>query len=245
VADCSSYSDRLVSGSWTFNQLVSVNLDPDGVPRMIAQPGGGAVAHIRVPVRVALSQRASPNTTVSPDDAAGPTYQGFTGTLNVGLIQDTGSLGGGCSIGNEMVGKVTPSKYTGNIMLHRWKTIRSSYQNQTLTANVTNQDDTSDTSLEDNDPQSCSNGVCSQGTVYDLDAPGTGVYPDGLIHRYRANFIEWASLPNGKIISPYYFFYVRLSCQYTTSGYQFVNDILFDNMIGSGTTFTSWNLGNY
>ncbi|MGC2476074.1 MAG: hypothetical protein WA485_17170 [Candidatus Sulfotelmatobacter sp.] len=43
-------------------------------------------------------------------------------------------------------------------------------------------------------------------------------------------------------ISPYYDYYVRVSCKNTPTGYQFVNDVSGDNQMASGTTLTSWNL---
>ena len=67
-------------------------------------------------------------------------------------------------------------------------------------------------------------------------------YADGVTHRYRANFYEWAALPDGTRISPYYNYYVRVSCKLTPSGYQYVNDVPDDNQISFGSTITSWNL---
>ena len=66
--------------------------------------------------------------------------------------------------------------------------------------------------------------------------PGSNVY------RYRANFYEYATLPDGTKVASNYSFYVRVSCTKTVSGYQFVSDVANDNQIGPGSTKISWNL---
>jgi hypothetical protein len=105
---------------------------------------------------------------------------------------------------------------------------------------VTNEDDTSSPTFRDDNPQS---GV-STGKVYDLDAPGEAPQQvDTNTYRYRGNFYAYATatLPNGTRISPYYTYYVRVSCRKTTSGFQFINDVTNDNQIAPGTTAITWN----
>jgi len=62
-ADCSKSSDELVAGSWQFDHLASLSLDPSGFGRMIAQTSSGQVAHIRAndecPTSVTLSSAIS------------------------------------------------------------------------------------------------------------------------------------------------------------------------------------------
>jgi hypothetical protein len=91
----------------------------------------------------------------------------------------------------------------------------------------------------DDNPQSGG----SSGKVYDVDSPGkTGLPVDNNTYRYRGNFYAYAALPDGTRISPFYNYYVRVSCKRTTSGYQFANDFTGDNTIGAETTLNTWNL---
>jgi hypothetical protein len=183
-----------------------------------------------------LSQRTSG--TVSSDDAAIINYKAAEGTTSLGAIIGTGALTG-CFLGNEMVGAITPNTYSGTVTLHRWIQNDADYTNSTNTGGVTNEDDTSASAYRDDDPQSGG----SAGKVYDVDAPGKNNLPvDGNTYRYRGNFYAYATLPDGTRISPYYNYYVRVSCKKTSSGYQFVNDVQGDNQVAAGTTLTSWNL---
>ena len=161
------------------------------------------------------------------------------GTYNLGPIITTGTLQG-CSIGFETVGTITPSNYTGNVIIHRTIVNQGVYVNSTSQTGLPpGTDDTSYSVYRDDDPQSGG----SAGKVYDLDAPGRNPNTvDGKAYRYRSNFYAYAALPDGTIISPNYNFYVRLSCTKTSSGYQFVNDIPGDNQIGLNTTPITWNL---
>jgi hypothetical protein len=81
--------------------------------------------------------------------------------------------------------------------------------------------------------------------VYLMDAPGMyAENVDGNVYRGRWNFLAYAELPDGTVVSPDYYFYVRVSCQRTSTGVQFVNDpnIPGDNQIGIGSTPTTWDL---
>ena len=60
TADCSTYSDRQVPGTWTNLGLLSLNLGPDGLGRMIAQTDSGTVGHIRPKVPTSLQVLSSP-----------------------------------------------------------------------------------------------------------------------------------------------------------------------------------------
>ncbi len=179
--------------------------------------------------------------TVSSDDSALAAYRTDVGTTSLGpFITTTGATEIGCLVGNETVGTITPSNYTGMVQLHRLLLSDYVYENSTPYGTPeTNVDDTSGMTLRDDNPQSGG----SAGKVYSMDAPGqTPQYVDGNTYRFRANFAADAELPDGTRISPYYYYYVRVSCTKTSTGFQFVNDVPGDNTIGTGTTATSWNL---
>jgi hypothetical protein len=205
---------------------------PRSCPATRQTPTGGD--HVASAI---LSQRTSGS--VSSDDAALQAYNTGEGSISLGAIIGTGSPVQGCFIGNEVIGTITPNTYTGNVILHRWILADAYYNNQSpISGGVTNQDDTSQPGLRDDDPQSGG----SAGKVYDLDAPGINIHnADGITYRYRGNFYAWAALPDGTRISPYYNYFVRVSCVRTTSGYHFDNTLPGDNQIQAGTTLTTWN----
>jgi hypothetical protein len=187
-------------------------------------------------VSAVVTQRTS--NTVSNDDAAKPNYQNAEGTTSLGPVFPPGTYGG-CALGYETIGSISPTIYSGLVILHRWRIAKALYVNSSGSGSYGGQDDTSSTSLRDDDPQSGG----SAGKVYDLDAPVIApVSVDGNTYRYRANFYAYAALPDGTQISPNYYFYVRQSCTKTSVGYRFVNDVSGDNQIGTGTTNLSWNL---
>ena len=116
--------------------------------------------------------------------------------------------------------------------------LEATYQNFTKIAGVSNEDDTSLPALRDDNPQSGGSG----GKVYDLDAPGQSPQQvDTNTYRYRGNFYAYATLPDGTRISPYYGYYVHVSCRKTSSGFQFIKDVANDNQIGPGSTPITWN----
>jgi hypothetical protein len=176
---------------------------------------------------------------VSSDDAALSAYSTAEGTTNLGAIIGTGTPVQGCFVGNEAIGTITPNSYAGTVTLHRWILADAYFKGQaSMSGGVTNQDDTSSPGLRDDNPQSGG----SAGRIYDLDAPGISInQADGITYRYRGNFYAYASLPDGTRISPYYNYYVRVSCKRTASGYQFDSSLPGDNAIAAGTTLTTWN----
>ena len=113
---------------------------------MCEQPSGGDDV-----VSAVISQRISG--TVSSDDAALSNYQTAEGTTNLGPIIGTGTANG-CFVASEDVGTITPNSYTGTVTLHRFIVSDATYTNSTSTGGVTNQDDTADPHLRDDDPQS-------------------------------------------------------------------------------------------
>jgi hypothetical protein len=88
----------------------------------------------------------------------------------------------------------------------------------------------------------------SGGDIYDLDPPGVANGNQAnSVYRYRANFSEYATLPDGATVvssSPLNY-YVRLSCKFDSSGNPSLDTTYVgagDNQIGLGTTKTSFNL---
>jgi hypothetical protein len=109
-------------------------------------------------------------------------------------------------------------------------------------------DDTSGPAFLDADPQSCSTipggAACSNGKVYDIDAPGIGLSSDD-IYRYRANFIEYAVLGSraSAVIASSVAWWARVSCTQDRLGNLLIStDVSNDNQAGTGTTLISWDL---
>jgi len=242
----------IVSPTGTFTTTTSVvvrglTVGTATLTATVSNPDGSTatVGSISFPVTSAaptatVTLRASTGQVVSDDNAAKPAFLSKEGTINLGPIIGTGPVPG-CFGALEAVGTITPSTYTGTVILHRRHVSDAAYTNSTNTGYSTSpSDDTTDPAGRDDDPQSGG----SAGKVYDLDAPGTGstAPPGSNIYRYRGNFYEYAALPDGTIVSSSYNFYVRVSCTKTSSGYQFVNDVSGDNQIGPGTTPLTWNL---
>jgi hypothetical protein len=220
----------LTVGTATITATVS---NPDGSTPTV---GSTSFQVTSAPPTATITQRTSG--TVSSDDAALPNYQNLYGTTNLGAIFPSGTYGG-CALGYETIGTITPSVYNSSVIIHRWLISRSDPVNSSSGIIDGPFGDDSPALYRDDLPQSGG----SNGKVYDTDAPG--VAPgnvDGNTYRYRINFYTYAALPDGTRISPNYYFYVRLSCTRNTFGYQFVNDVPGDNQIGSGSTPLTWNL---
>ncbi|HLH09410.1 MAG TPA: hypothetical protein VKW78_19385 [Terriglobales bacterium] len=187
-------------------------------------------------VAATLTQQTSGS--VSSDNGALAAYNSAEGTTNLGPIIGTGTVGSGCFIGNQVTGSIVPAAYSGTVIIHRWIMNDAEYTNSAQTGSSSNEDDTSSPTYRDDNPQSGG----SAGKVYDLDAPGKGDIPaDGNVYRYRGNFYAYATLADGTRISPYYNYFVRVSCKNTGSGPQFDNSLPGDNTVQAGTTLTTWN----
>lgn len=171
------------------------------------------------------------------DDAARDAYKSETGTYNLGTFVGTNGF---CSIGYEAAGSITPTSYTGTINLVRTKggAVYTGSTGQTLQTSYPNgTNDTSPPQLEDTNPHSGT----SNGTVYDLDAPGTSPAVSQ-VGRIRYNFFENAQLPDGTYVATEIGFYVRVSCNWGSAGNSFRTEFSGDNTLGLGTTKTTWNL---
>ena len=135
---------------------------------------------------------------------------------------------------------MTPSTYTGAIH-------HGHYQRRGLVYGVHGSNgghhfapgtvDTSNPQFQDTDPQSGGSG----GKAYDLDAPGIS-RRCSQVGRIRYNFAESAQLPDGTHVSNEVDFYVRVSCNWGSAGNSFRNEFSGDNVLGLGTTATTWNL---
>jgi hypothetical protein len=106
-------------------------------------------------------------------------------------------------------------------------------------------DDTSDDPFRDDDPQSDG----SDGTVYDLDAPGIGTSIPSTIVRMRQNFLEYAVLGSATNATPVggsnLNWFATSSCRLGPGSTAiFVNDpsIPGDNQSGTGSTKLTYNL---
>lgn len=177
--------------------------------------------------------------TLAGKEAAQQNYQKAEGTLNLGQIIGSGAVPG-CFLGNQGIGTITPSTYTGTVTIRRTIVLDATFTNSTQKGGGTGQDDTAVPALRNDSPQS----GASKGTVYDLDAPGPAPSSvDGNTYRYRGHHYIYATLPSGTEISTSeYDFYVAISCTKTASGYQFVSDVPGDNQISTSPIKLTWNL---
>ena len=189
-------------------------------------------------VWVTLSLRTTGS--ASLDDSARDQYSSRIGTYGLGTLFSTGINTHAWRTGVEIVGTVSPSNFTGTIILQRRIDASRTYNVSTLTSSTDLFPDTSDPTLEDSNPQSGG----SNGIVYDLDAPslanGTS-NPVNTLLRVRTNFREWATL-NGVPVSYDFLWFSRISVIKTNSGDALSSDVPGDNVAGTGTTNVSWNL---
>jgi hypothetical protein len=175
--------------------------------------------------------------TPASDNSARDAYKTENGTYNMGAIVATG---GYCSIGYQASGALAPSSYTGTVNLVRTKggVVYTGSTGQTVETTYANgTPDTSNPQFEDTNPHSGG----SNGKVYDLDAPGASPAVSQ-VGRVRYNFFENAQLPDGTFVANEVGFYVRASCNWGAAGNSFRNDVSGDNVLGLGSTKTSWNL---
>ena len=174
---------------------------------------------------------------VPTDNAARNTYDTHTATYNLGLIANSTLLG--CVTGYETTATVSPNTFPGPVTIHRTLVNEGVFVNSgDVGGEKANVDDTSLSAYRDDDPLSGGSG----GKVYDLDAVGTFPPVGTDIYRVRVNFVTYATLGDGRKITPNYSFYSRSSCQHPSSGWAFSTGIAGDNQVGAGTTKTTWNL---
>jgi hypothetical protein len=181
---------------------------------------------------------------VSSQDPFGGAYTGLNSTQQLGLID--GQLGPqttGCVIGNELVGVVNPSTFTGNVTVKRTVLSVACYMNSTpadCRVPTAPYDDTG--TWYTSDPQKGG----ANGQVFNLDSPGIADLsaPSPDVSRIRVNFEAHAVGPDGVTqISPSTTYFVRVSCEAPGATAQFSLDASGnDNQINTGSTPTTWNL---
>jgi hypothetical protein len=180
---------------------------------------------------------------VSATDAASTLYKGTVGTLNLGLLVGKLGVNNGCVIGNELVGAVQPSTFTGSVTVKRTLNSAGCYQGSTAVScpETPPADDTGD--MITTDPQENTPGGPANGHVYNLDVPGVLDTSTTTPVRVRFNFTAYAVDANGNTLSPNINYFVTISCKNGSSGVaQLSTDVSGDNQIGMGTTKTTWNL---
>jgi hypothetical protein len=193
-------------------------------------------------VWVTISIRTGSGLSPSTDNSADAQYQTQLGPANsLGTFFSSGQSPNHLwRTGVEIVGTVSPSSFTGSIVLQRQVDTSCSYNGSTQSGCISAHPDTSDPSLEDIVPQSGG----SMGKVYDLDAPGLGPTPTTPFNttlRIRNNFHEWATY-NGARVSNDFQWYSRISVINPSPGVILATNVPNDNTAGAGTTKTSWNL---
>jgi hypothetical protein len=182
---------------------------------------------------------------ISPDNSVRQDYiQGSgVGSDQIGKVVIPFSAGklSGCRTAVELVGKVTPAKYTGPVVLRRTLVESSTWGESTFISSLS-QPDTSPLENRDDDPQ-------PNGNVYDVDLPGLknakAFY--GLTRRFRQNFISFAVLDsekNAEFASDPLSWYSRTSCHVAPAGPKFLNDVPGDNQASQGCTNLSLDLNS-
>lgn len=181
---------------------------------------------------------------LSVDNSARDVYNTAVGTYTLSTFHSTGTANTLWRTGVEIVGTVSPDNFTNSIKLKREILGKKTYNNTTDLNLQFNPDDTSDSILRDDAPQSGN----SNGKVYDLDAPGittNNKNPVGYILRNRTNFREYATYTeNGQeeTISADLLWFSKTSIQKSALGDNLLNDVANDNIAGAGTINLSWNL---
>ena len=192
-----------------------------------------------VSVSITLRNSGSP----SPNNAAGSRYPGMVGGNNLGSVVEPTSPQK-CAEGVELDGAITPSGYSGAVMLLRNVVTDSQSSGSGGSTTVTPPSQGADNSAPANrDDNSQFLGA------FDLDAPGIGTSNPVSIVRLRINFLEYAVLgsdSNNTQIGTLNW-YSRSSCKldpndptHTTA--IFSSDVAGDNQAASGTSRLTWNL---
>ena len=226
-----------INASWTATVYTGSNCTPTSVPAA----AGGPVAV----VSVTLSLRYGGTLVISSDDSARQEFIDCTGSDGLSTRLSNGTTCGAvwrtCV---EIVGTVTPSNYTGMIVIHRQIDDKRIYnENNVLISSSSNAPDESDDVFRDSDPQSGN----SMGKVYDTDGPTISFVagdPVGAIRRKRVNYHQWATLgTSGATVSSANLQWFSVLSVTKTSGADQINTAVSgDNVAGNGTTKLTWNL---
>jgi hypothetical protein len=194
---------------------------------------------------VTLSLRTGIDMSVSADNSARSAYIAAMGRDGLGNFFSTGTGPNAAPqqwvTAAEVVGTVTPSNYTGTVVLIR-KVLGYYIYSDRFQIETGGGYTESTPTFQDSDPQSGG----SSGKVYDLDAPGISLRassnPVGAIARVRTNFLEWATVDDGIRVSVDLEWFSRLSVQKTLLGDVRNSDVTGDNTAGTGLSKLTWNL---
>jgi hypothetical protein len=192
--------------------------------------------------------RSGTTLTISDDNTAKDRYEKQFGVATLGAFLWIDGFT--CRTGVEFKAKVTPSNYTGSVVLRRTKVSYGAWDGSTLipVTQGTNpvyvpSPDNSPAVWRDDDPQSGK----VKGFVYDLDAPGPVDMFTDLNHtfRIRQNLSEYAVLDseqNSVSVSAPLPWYSAVSCTETANGPVLDTTVGGDNQANVGTVPLSWNL---
>jgi hypothetical protein len=198
-------------------------------------------------VWVTLSVNASAGQHVTPGDTASNAYADATSQSrtnpSIGPIIIPSGLNSGCGIGVEVVGRVTPSNYAGQVFLLRWIMHERTYDDgnqiesfEAASLTDPNAFDTRVPALLATNPQA----AAPLGQVYALDAAGPLPPAVGVIRSGRQTFRVFAvldSINNRVPASAPIEWYARSSCTTMPNGtYSFNPGISGDNQGGQGCT---------
>jgi hypothetical protein len=214
---------------------------------MVGSPGSELASRSFSVVWVTLELRISDK--VSDDNGSKSLYVDLFGRDTLGTFLGSGTLPPVWGTAVEIVGKVFPSNYSDLLTLSRIIVEGKNFRDQTEVTTVPpNTDDTSDSRLRDDDPQSGN----SRGKIYDLDSPGFSANaPEGTIIRKRGNFTQYATIQvyqGGNLVqakcSSDLKWYTALSIRKTSTGdvLHTQPEVIDDNKAGLGTINVTWNL---
>lgn len=185
-------------------------------------------------VWVEIALRHGSQSSISPDNGARQNFINLTGTDKLGFMIH--SLSG--ALGVEFRGSVSPSDRTEPLRFERLVLGAKYYLRGGLRYELGYSSDTSEPEFRDDLPRS--NG--SNGQIYDLDAPGVGLYNDipGEVDTARVNFMQWVYMEVGTQtvrVSPYLNWYLRINVSPDAAlNYHLDNRFVGDNIISVGQT---------
>jgi hypothetical protein len=190
---------------------------------------------------VTMDLHSSNGMSISADNSAEPVISWAVGTSALGTLYSTGASAQFWRNCVEIVGKVSPHDFVGNLKLQRYR-----LQGRVFFGNQSNllgykEDSIGGEMLRDHDP-------APDGNIYDYDAPGITINPaeaEGVIARQRVNFLEYAIYEENNQIqkaSDDMLWFSRTSVVKTQGADMLAADVGGDNMAGKGTTPLTWDL---
>jgi hypothetical protein len=194
-----------------------------------------------VSVTLSLATSGSPDS----DNEAGQFYTSYCNSSFGTFLRNTSSsntcftsdLNHSCNIGSQIKGTVTPSNYSGLIIVHQVRTSYATFSDSTSTGGDTTPfDDLAREAMRDDDPP-------PNGNVFAMDIPALAPI-SSTPARLRVNFRVYAQLVTGsQTVSSDLNYFVVASCKLDGSGNAvFVTDVTGDNRAATGSTPRTWNL---